>query len=269
MPAPANFFRRSCVARSRREVFRVVMSGSCGWPGWIGGGEGTRLDVASPRGRPDAGAWVAAPDLGDHRKWGSPIARSNSTSMAKGHSEENPSMSGPRGDDGLLRRTGKIRRQPQSRLRCLALAILHRDQRAGQVVPGPVDQIGEDGPASASRSGLPVVSVGLPASNSGRPDHWESGRTRVHSERGRFLDMDLTQKRTKSSSEPIQKSLYLAILRDMSLIMAIWNKACAVAEKRSKSLARRRLMHAHAKVRSITQRLGWAAKPGSVAVRET
>jgi len=33
--------------------------------------------------------------------------------------------------------------------------------------------------------------------------------------------------------------------RDMSLIMAIWNRAFAVAPKRPTSLARRRLMHAH------------------------
>jgi hypothetical protein len=39
--------------------------------------------------------------------------------------------------------------------------------------------------------------------------------------------------------------------RVMSLIMAIWNMACAVAAKRSKSLASRRLMQTHAKVRSM------------------
>jgi ATP-dependent exoDNAse (exonuclease V) alpha subunit len=51
--------------------------------------------------------------------------------------------------------------------------------------------------------------------------------------------------------------------RDMSLIIAIWKRAFAVAAKRSPSRARRRLMQAQAKVRSITHRLteatfGWA-----------
>jgi hypothetical protein len=50
----------------------------------------------------------------------------------------------------------------------------------------------------------------------------------------------------------------------MSLIMAIWKRALTVSAARSTSRARRRLMQAQAKVRSITQRFGWTTKPVSV-----
>jgi hypothetical protein len=50
----------------------------------------------------------------------------------------------------------------------------------------------------------------------------------------------------------------------MSLIIAIWKKARAVAAAPSKSRARRRLTEAQAKVRSTTQRFGWTTKPASV-----
>ena len=49
--------------------------------------------------------------------------------------------------------------------------------------------------------------------------------------------------------------------RIISLIMAIWKSAFAVSAKRSTSRARRRLMQAQAKVRSMTQRVGCTTNP--------
>ena len=46
--------------------------------------------------------------------------------------------------------------------------------------------------------------------------------------------------------------------------MAIWKRALTVSAARSTSWARRRLIQAQAKVRSMTQRLGWITKPASV-----
>ena len=48
--------------------------------------------------------------------------------------------------------------------------------------------------------------------------------------------------------------------------MAIWKRALTVSAARSTSRARRRLMQAQAKVRSMTQRLGWTTKPASVSL---
>jgi hypothetical protein len=46
----------------------------------------------------------------------------------------------------------------------------------------------------------------------------------------------------------------------MSLIIAIWKMALTVSAARSTSRVRRRLMHAQAKVRSMTPRLGWTTE---------
>ncbi len=66
---------------------------------------------------------------------------------------------------------------------------------------------------------------------------------------------------SKIGLESVQELGYLANLRTINLIMAVWMKALVVEPYRSTSFASRRFMPSHAKVRSTIQRFGNTSKP--------